>query len=297
MDLPFDGAISKFYKKKAPAAIRKLIEGAGKDGVTAADYPYPEELPRKEYDAQMDKLQIELVRLQAWVRDTGQRVAIVFEGRDTAGKGGTIRSMTENLNPRGARIVALSKPSETEAGQWYFQRYAAQMPTAGEIVFFDRSWYNRGIVEKVFGWVTPEARAHWFAQVNPFEEMLVNDGIRLFKIWLNIGQATQLERFLDREKDPLKQWKLSQVDIDGLSKWEDYTAAIHETLPASHTPHAPWTVVRGDDKRRARLNAIRAVLAPLPYARKDAGAVGRLDPAIAGGPDMVTGPISGPADF
>ncbi len=287
MNLPFDGAISKYYRKKAPAAVRRIIEGAGSDDVTNPRYPYPEEMKRKHYEAEMEALQIELVRLQAWVRATGQRLALVFEGRDAAGKGGTIQAMTENLNPRGARVVALPKPTEAEAGQWYFQRYVAQMPTRGEIVFFDRSWYNRGIVEHVMGWVTPEARAQWFAQVNPFERMLVEDGIILMKFWLNVGRATQLERFLDREKDPLKQWKLSQVDIDGLAKWDDYTAAITETLPATQTVSAPWTVLRGDDKRRTRLNAIRALLLPLAYDRKDAKAIGTLDPRIVGGPEIV----------
>jgi len=287
MDLPFDGAITKYYRKKAPAAVRRIIEGADSDDVTNPRYPYPEEMKRKAYQAEMEGLQVELVRLQAWVRATGQRIAVVFEGRDAAGKGGTIQAMTENLNPRGARVVALPKPTETEAGQWYFQRYVAQMPTKGEIVFFDRSWYNRGIVEHVMGWVTPPARAQWFAQVNPFERMLAEDGIILKKFWLNVGRATQLERFLDREKDPLKQWKLSQVDIDGLAKWDEYTAAINETLPATHSDAAPWTVLRGDDKRRTRLNAIRALLLPLDYDRKDAKAIGSLDPKIVGGPEIV----------
>jgi polyphosphate kinase 2 len=289
MDLPFDGAISKFHDKDAPEAIRRIIATAGKDGVTDPRYPYPEELKRKNFDDEMERLQIELVRLQAWVKATGARIAIVFEGRDAAGKGGTIQAMTENLNPRGARVVALAKPTETEAGQWYFQRYVKELPTRGEMVFFDRSWYNRGIVEHVFGWVKPEARATWFAQVNPFEAMLRQEGILLLKLWLNVHQATQLERFLDREQDPLKQWKLSQIDIDGLHKWDDYTAAITQTLSATHTPAAPWTCLRGDDKRRTRLNAIRALLVPIDYARKDAAAVGQIDPRIVGGPEIVTG--------
>lgn len=289
-DLPFDGAISRYFREEAPAKVRRIIEGADSDDVTNPRYPYPEEMKRKDYDAAMEALQIQLVRLQAWVKSTGARIAIVFEGRDAAGKGGTIQRFTENLNPRGARVVALAKPTDAEAGQWYFQRYVKEMPTRGEIVLFDRSWYNRGVVEHVHGWVTPEARATWFSQVNPFERMLVDDGIRLFKIWINVGQATQLERFLDREKDPLKQWKLSQVDVDGLKKWDDYTAAIGETLTATHSVHAPWTVLRGDDKRRTRINAIRAVLLPLPYDRKDKKAVGQIDPKIAGGPEVVTAP-------
>lgn len=287
MDLPFDGAISRYFEKDAPDHIRRIIKGADKDDVTNPRYPYPEEMPKKEYEAAMDALQIELVRLQAWVKATGQRIALVFEGRDAAGKGGTIQAMTENLNPRGARIVALPKPTEAEAGQWYFQRYVRELPTKGEIVFFDRSWYNRGIVEHVMGWVGPEARAHWFTQVGPFEAMLRDDGIHLVKFWLNVGRATQLERFLDREKDPLKQWKLSQVDIDGLPKWDAYTAAIRETLTRTDAPVA-WTVLRGDDKKRTRLNAIRALLEPLPYDRKDSAAIGALDRRIIGGTAIVT---------
>jgi len=289
MDLPFDGAISKYYQNDAPKELRQIIERAGKDGVTDPRFPYPQELPRKEYDAQMEALQIELVRLQVWVKATGQRIAILFEGRDAAGKGGAIQAMTENLNPRGARVVALAKPSEAESGQWYFQRYAKELPTAGEIVFFDRSWYNRGIVEQVFGWVKPPARDRWFEQVGPFEAMLVGDGIHLVKLWLNVARATQLERFLAREKDPLKQWKLSQIDIDGLSKWDEYSTAITETLTRTHSATAPWTCLRGDDKRRARLNAIRSVLLPLNYARKAKDAVGKIDPTIVGGPEIVTG--------
>ncbi len=287
MDLPFGGAITRYFEKDAPESIRRIIRKADKDDITNPRYPYPEEMPKKEYEAAMDALQIELVRLQAWVKATGQRIALVFEGRDAAGKGGTIQAMTENLNPRGARIVALPKPTETEAGQWYFQRYVKELPTKGEIVFFDRSWYNRGIVEHVMGWVKPDDRAHWFTQVGPFEQMLQDDGIHLVKYWLNVGRATQLERFLDREKDPLKQWKLSQVDIDGLSKWDDYTAAICETLPLTHAP-VPWTVLRGDDKKRTRINAIRALLHSLDYDRKDKAAIGALDPKIVGGPDIVT---------
>lgn len=288
MDLPFDGAISKYYRDQAPEDVRGILQRAGKDDVTDPRFPYPAELKRAEYDAQMEALQIELVRLQVWVKSTGQRIAILFEGRDAAGKGGAVQAMTANLNPRGARVVALAKPSDAEAGQWYFQRYARELPTAGEMVFFDRSWYNRGVVEHVFGWVKPPARDRWFAQVGPFEAMLAGDGIHLVKLWLNVGRATQLERFLDREKDPLKQWKLSQIDIDGLSKWDDYTAAITETLTRTHSATAPWTCLRGDDKRRARLNAIRALLLPLAYARKDAQAIGTLDPKIVGGPAIVT---------
>ena len=287
--LPFDGAISRYLREDCPPHIRRLVTPESDDDIADPRFPYPSRMKGKDYDAQMEALQIQLVRMQHWVKRTGARVAIVFEGRDAAGKGGTIQRFTENLNPRGARVVALSKPTEAEAGQWYFQRYVREMPAAGEIVFLDRSWYNRGIVEHVFGWVKEGAREHWFRQVNPFEAMLVDDGIHLFKLWLDIHRATQLEQFLEREGDPLKQWKLSQVDIDGLSRWDDYTAAITRTVTATHTAAAPWTVLRGDDKRRTRINAICRVLSALPYDGKDAAAVGTPDPRIVGGPEMLSG--------
>ena len=288
MDLPLDGAISRYYREEAPKAVREAIEKADKDDILNRRYPYREEMKRHDYEEAMDRLQVELVRFQAWVKDSGARVCLVFEGRDAAGKGGTIQAVTENLNPRGARVVALPKPTEIEAGQWYFQRYIAHLPAAGEIVLFDRSWYNRGVVEHVFGFCTPLQRHHWFEQVGPFEEMLVNEGIILHKLWLDVGRATQLARFLDREQDPLKQWKLSTIDSEGLKRWDAYSAAIAETLIKTHTPKAPWTVVRADDKRRLRLDAIRSVLAPAAYARKDAAAVGEVDPQVVGGPEVVT---------
>ncbi len=286
MDLPFDGAISRYFNNDAPADVRKAIEKSDKNDILNPDFPYDEEMDKKDYQNAMEDLQVELVRLQAWVKEAGERIVIVFEGRDASGKGGTIGRYTKNLNPRGARVVALSKPTETEAAQWYFQRYIAHLPAKGEVVFFDRSWYNRGVVEHVFGFCTPEQRESWFRQVPEFEDLLIQDGIRLFKIWLNVGQATELKRFLDREKDPLKQWKLSRIDVDGLAKWDAYTAAIAETLKRTHSDVAPWTIVRSDDKRRARINAIRAVLCQLPYARKDEKALGEVDPKIAGGPDL-----------
>ena len=236
------------------------------------------------YNNELRLLQIELVKLQRYISSQNKRVAIVFEGRDAAGKGGNIRRFMEHLNPRGARVVALDKPTSVEAGQWYFQRYVKHMPSEGEIVLFDRSWYNRGVVEHVFGFCDPEQREKWFDQVNPFEQMLVNEGITVFKIWLNVGRATQLKRFLDRENDPLKQWKLSWIDVKGLAKWDAYTAAIDETLTRTHTGHAPWTIVRSDDKKRARLAAIRHVLNRVDYAHQSD--VGIADPGIAGGPDI-----------
>jgi len=288
-DLPFDGAISRFYHDEAPDEVRKAISGRRKNEILNPDFPYPERWGKHAYAKAMSGLQIELARLQGWARESGARIAVVFEGRDAAGKGGAIKYVTQNLNPRAARVVALSKPTETEAAQWYFQRYIAHLPARGEIVCYDRSWYNRGVVEHVFGFCTPKQREPWFAQTPEFERMLVDEGIQLFKFWLNIGQATQLKRFLDREKDPLKQWKLSQIDVDGLKKWDAYSEAITETLHRTHSPHAPWTVVRADDKRRARVQIIRSILARLDYARKDARSVGKVDPQIAGGPDHWNG--------
>ncbi|MWB78838.1 polyphosphate kinase 2 [Pseudooceanicola sp. 216_PA32_1] len=286
MSLPFDGAISDFHKTKAPEGIRNAINRADKDDVITPDYPYSERMNGKAYDKELRALQIELVKLQSWTKETGARIACIFEGRDAAGKGGTIKRFRENLNPRGARVVALPKPSDTEAGQWYFQRYIQHLPSAGEIVFFDRSWYNRGVVEHVFGFCTPEQREQFFDQVPTFEKMLVDEGIHLFKFWLNVGQAEQLRRFLDREQDPLKHWKLSWIDVEGLKKWDDYSAAIKETLDRSDSYAAPWTVIRSDDKRRARLAAIRQVLLNVDYDFRDLKAIGKPDPQIAGGPDI-----------
>ncbi len=289
MDKPFDGAISAYFENDAPAKVRDAIKRADRADIITPGYPHSERLAGKVYDKNYEKLQIEMVKLQSWVRDSGTRIAMVFEGRDAAGKGGTIRRVRENLNPRSARVVALSKPTEREMGEWYFQRYISHLPTEGEMVFFDRSWYNRGVVEPVFGFCTPDQNAHFFQQVPHFEEMLVNDGIKLFKIWLNVGHAEQLRRMLARESDPLKQWKLSGIDVKGLAKWEAYTAAIEDTLKRSHTEHAPWTVIRTDDKRRARLNAMRVLLHAFDYPQKDAKAVGEIDDKICGGPDIWDG--------
>ncbi len=288
-DLPFDGEISRYFKEDAPAPVRVEIEGAKKGEILATDFPYEKRWKKSDYETALEDLQVELVKMHRWAKDTGQRIAIVFEGRDAAGKGGTIKRFRENLNPRGARLVALSKPSDAEAGQWYFQRYIHHLPTAGEIVFFDRSWYNRGVVEAVFGFCTDEQRDKWFEQVNPFEQMLVDEGIKLFKIWLTVDRAAQLQRFLDREADPLKQWKLSWIDVEGLKKWDEYTAAITETLDKTHTDVAPWHVVRSADKRRARVSAIRAVLRQLDYTGKNASALGDIDPLIVAGPEHLGG--------
>lgn len=285
MKLPFDGAISRYFKAKAPKSVAKRITGSDKDDILADDFPYAERMDRKSYEKEIKALQIELVKLQAWVKENGARIAIVFEGRDAAGKGGTIKRFRENLNPRGARVVALSKPSEPEQSQWYFQRYVDHLPSGGEITFFDRSWYNRGVVEHVFGFCTQEQRKRFFRQVNGFEEALVDDGIILFKFWLNVSRPEQLRRFLAREGDPLKQWKLSPIDVKGLEKWEDYTSAIGETLDKSHSAHAPWSVIRSDDKRRARLTAIRTVLHAIDYKNKDVKAIGPVNENICIGPE------------
>lgn len=286
MNKPFDGGISRYFTDEAPKDVRDTINGAKKGRLLNPEFPYDKRWKRNEYETTLEALQIQLVKLQAAAREDGQRIAVVFEGRDAAGKGGTIARLRENLNPRHARVVALSKPSEEESTQWYFQRYIQHMPSAGEVVMFDRSWYNRGVVEHVFEFCTPAQREAWFDQVNAFEKLLVDDGIQLFKIWLNVGRATQLKRFLDREEDPLKQWKLSWIDVAGLSKWDEYTDAIDETIARSHTEAAPWTIVRSDDKRRARVNTIRTILSGLDYAGKDADAVGEIDTKIAGGPDL-----------
>ena len=284
MSLPFDGAINAFFENEAPDAVRKAIEDGGKKDVLSDSYPYDTAMDRDVYEEEIEALQLELVRFQNDVKETGKRVVVVFEGRDAAGKGGTIKRLRENLNPRVARTVALSKPSDREAGEWYFQRYIDHLPTAGEIVLFDRSWYNRGVVEHVFEFCTPEQRERFFRQLPDFEKMLVDEGIVLKKIWLNVGRAEQLRRFLKREKDPLKQWKLSWIDVEGLKRWDAYSSAISETFERSHTDHAPWTIVRSDDKKRARLAAIRAVLHDLDYNGK--GNISAPDAKICGGPDI-----------
>jgi polyphosphate kinase 2 len=286
MDLPFDGAISTFFKDTAPDEIRAAIRRAEKGDILSSAYPHSDRLNRKSYEKDMAALQIELVRFQHWVRESGARVAIVFEGRDAAGKGGTIKRFRENLNPRSAKVVALSKPTERESSQWYFQRYISHLPAAGEVVFFDRSWYNRGVVEHVFDFCTPQQREAFFGQVTPYEQMLADEGITLIKIWLNVSRAEQLRRFLQRESDPLKQWKLSWIDVEGLNRWDRYSTAIDETLTRTHTSAAPWTIIRSDDKRRARLNAIRHVLGQFDYDHKNAKVLGTVDAQVCAGPEI-----------
>jgi polyphosphate kinase 2 len=245
-------------------------------------YPYDERMKGKAYEEALRPLQIELLKVQRWVKEQNQRVLIILEGRDAAGKGGTIKTITEHLNPRGARVVALQKPNETERGQWYFQRYVAHLPTAGEIVLFDRSWYNRSGVELVMGFCTPAEYLDFTRQAPGMERGLIQSGIRLFKIWLAVGRKEQLKRLEARRKDPLKHWKLSPMDLEAINKWDDYTAARDRMFYYTSTPEAPWTVVRSDDKKRARLNIMRLILSQLPYTDKDEAVVGKVDPKIVG---------------
>ncbi|MFQ6548056.1 polyphosphate kinase 2 [Aestuariibius sp. 2305UL40-4] len=286
MSLPFDGAISTYYQDEAPGWVRKQIDEAKKDSVLDPEFPYDHRWDKDEYEDAFHAVQIELVKLQSWIKKSGERIVVVFEGRDAAGKGGTIKRFRENLNARGVHVAALPKPTDRERGQWYFQRYIKHMPSEGEITLFDRSWYNRGVVEHVFDFCTPEERELFFRQVTPFETMLVGEGIRLFKIWLTVGRAEQLRRMLHREGNPLKQWKLSSIDVKGLALYDTYTKAIGETLGRSHTDETPWTIVRADDKRRARIQALRSVLTAIPYDGRKDEALQPLDDQILGGPTL-----------
>ena len=245
-------------------------------------YPYKHLMRRATYEAQKYQLQVELLKLQAWVKETGQRVIILFEGRDAAGKGGTIKRFMEHLNPRGARVVALEKPSEVERGQWYFQRYIQHLPTAGEIVLFDRSWYNRAGVERVMGFCSEQEYHEFMHQAPEFERHLVRSGIHVVKFWFSVTRAEQRRRFKEREVHPLKQWKLSPVDLASLDKWDDYTRAKEAMFFDTDTADSPWTVVKSDCKKRARLNAMRYVLHKLPYANKSLKAIGKIDSLIVG---------------
>ena len=278
------------------AARRKPVVTPGVDpdtelsaGWREGAYPYKHLLSRKNYEQQKYRLQVELLKLQAWVKETGARVVILFEGRDAAGKGGTIKRFMEHLNPRGARVVALEKPSEVESGQWYFQRYVQHLPTRGEIVMFDRSCYNRAGVERVMGFCTDAQYEQFMREAPEFERNLVRNGIFLFKFWFSVSRAEQRRRFKERESHPLKQWKLSPIDKASLDKWDDYTRAKEAMFLNTDTPDAPWTVIKSDCKKRARLNAMRYVLHRMPYARKDLVTIGAADPLIVGRPSLVPG--------
>ncbi|MET9591666.1 polyphosphate kinase 2 [Streptomyces sp. NPDC006516] len=260
-----------------------LLDEAGRPIKTwRENYPYDRKIRRQEYERIKRILQIEMLKLQRWTKDTGARVVVVCEGRDAAGKGGTIQRFTERLNPRGARIVALDKPTDRERGQWYFQRYVAHLPAPGELVFFDRSWYNRAGVERVMGFCTQPEYELFLQQCPAFEQMLVDDGIIVVKFWFSVSRAEQRTRFAIRQVDPVRQWKLSPTDIDSLDRWDAYTTAKIDMFRATDTEHAPWTVVKSNDKRRARLEAMRSLLARVDYTAKSAEAVGKPDPLIVG---------------
>ena len=245
-------------------------------------YPYSERLSRNEYEASKRLLQIELLKLQNWCKSTGERLVVLFEGRDAAGKGGTIKRFTEHLNPRGARVVALVKPTETERTQWYFQRYVTHLPSAGEIVMFDRSWYNRAGVERVMGFCTPEEYLEFMREAPEFERMLVHSGLQLTKFWFSVTRSEQRTRFVIRQVDPVRQWKLSPMDIESLDKWDDYTEAKEAMFFYTDTADSPWTVVKSNDKKRARLEAIRHILEQFDYDGKDGEVVGKPDRRIIG---------------
>jgi polyphosphate kinase len=297
-------AIADILKGESPADRKALIETllrqeqqparppAHPDEELAADwraggYPYKNLMARKNYERLKYALQVELLKLQAWVKATGQKVVIVFEGRDAAGKGGAIKRFMEHLNPRGARVVALEKPSDVERGQWYFQRYVNHLPTAGEIVLFDRSWYNRAGVERVMRFCTADEYTEFMRQCPEFERNLVRSGIHLIKFWFSVSRKEQRRRFKERKIHPLKQWKLSPVDLASLDKWDEYTKAKEAMFFYTDTADAPWTVIKSDCKKRARLNALRYVLHRLPYNDKDLERIGAIDPLLVGRANVV----------
>jgi polyphosphate kinase len=282
---PEDAAALRDALMRSPEISKTL--GIDPDDELADDwregaYPYKNLMSRKSYERQKYRLQVELLKLQAWVKETGQKVVILFEGRDAAGKGGTIKRLMEHLNPRGAHVVALEKPSETERGQWYFQRYVQHLPTAGEIALFDRSWYNRAGVERVMGFCNQEEYLEFMRQAPEFERNLVRSGVHLIKFWFSVSREEQRRRFKEREVHPLKQWKLSPIDLASLDKWDDYTKAKEAMFFYTDTADSPWTVIKSDDKKRARLNAMRYVLHRLPYSNKDVSRIGPLDLLLVG---------------
>ncbi|PTD95336.1 polyphosphate kinase 2 [Pseudothauera lacus] len=287
---PDDAAVLREALLKAEEPATKLPVAPDdqlSDDWRVGGYPYKNLMSRKNYEKQKYHLQVELLKLQAWVKETGQKVVIVFEGRDAAGKGGTIKRFMEHLNPRGAQVVALEKPTETERGQWYFQRYIQHLPSAGEIILFDRSWYNRAGVERVMGFCSNDEYNEFMRQVPEFERTLARSGIHLIKFWFSVSRGEQRRRFKEREKHPLKQWKLSPIDLASLDKWDDYTKAKEAMFFYTDTADAPWTVVKSDCKKRARLNALRYVLHKLPYTNKNIDAIGPLDPLLVGRANVV----------
>ena len=268
-------------QRRDPQRIRELFENG--------EFPYKSKMRRKVYERHKAELQVELLKVQQWVKETGQRIVIIFEGRDAAGKGGTIKRFTEHLNPRGARVVALEKPTETERGQWYFQRYISHLPTAGEIVLFDRSWYNRAGVERVMGFCTANEYLEFMRQVPNLERMLTRSGIKLFKYWFSVTQEEQRIRFRAREHDPLKQWKLSPIDRASQELWDDYTEAKEAMFFYTDTADAPWTIIKSSDKKRARINCMQHFLSSLEYTGKDKHVVRAPDPLIVGVSEHVIG--------
>ena len=275
VDISLNGEVRSFdiENPDLPGWIKKKALRSG-------GYPYDDKLDKDHYAQTLETLQIELVKMQAWLQKTGERALILFEGRDAAGKGGTIDVLRHYMNPRQARNVALPKPTETERGQWYYQRYVAHFPTSGEFVTFDRSWYNRAGVEPVMGFCTPEQHQKFLKETLAFEQQIIYDGIRFFKFWLDIGQEMQLKRFHDRRHSPLTNWKFSPMDVAGMSRWDAYSDAIKLMFERTHSKEAPWVVVRSNDKRRARLEVIRHVLRAIPYDGRDMEKIGKHDPKI-----------------
>ncbi len=280
---PDDAArIRAYLGLPKPAGHPRQTSDELSDDWQSGGYPYKYKMLRKDYERQKFQLQTELLKLQSWVKEDRQRIIILFEGRDAAGKGGAIKRFMEHLNPRGARVVALEKPSEVERGQWYFQRYTEHLPTTGEIVLFDRSWYNRAGVERVMGFCSDSEYEEFLHQAPEFERNLVRSGIHLFKFWFSVSREEQRRRFTERKVHPLKQWKLSSIDLASLDKWDDYTQGKEAMFAATDTADSPWTVIKSDDKKRARLNAMRFVLQALPYRDKDFERVGAVDARIVG---------------
>jgi polyphosphate kinase 2 len=275
------------HERDARAALETQEDGALAEDWRSGGYPYRNLMSRRNYERQKYRLQVELLKLQAWVKESGQRVVILFEGRDAAGKGGAIKRFMEHLNPRGARVVALEKPSEVERGQWYFQRYVQHLPTRGEITLFDRSWYNRAGVERVMGFCSDAEYQEFMREAPEFERNLVRSGIHVFKFWFSVSRQEQRRRFKERRAHPLKQWKLSPIDMASLDKWEEYTRAKEAMFFHTDTTDSPWTVIKSDCKKRARLNAMRYVLHSLPYSNKDEATIGAVDPLLVGRANVV----------
>ncbi|MCI5042942.1 MAG: polyphosphate kinase 2 [Donghicola eburneus] len=276
-------ALTKETVRRPHAATPEEVRRAFETG----EYPYDTKMSRRAYEREKAKLQAELLKVQLWAQETGQRFVMLFEGRDAAGKGGTIKRFMEHLNPRAARVVALNKPTWEEKGQWYFQRYVKELPTVGEMVLYDRSWYNRAGVERVMGFCEPNEYLEFMRQAPDLERMLVRSGIKLYKYWFSVTQEEQRRRFKARETDPLKRWKLSPIDKASLNKWDDYTEAKEAMFFYTDTADAPWTIVKSDDKKRARINCMRHFLSTIDYPDKDHKIVKAPDPLIVGGASHV----------